>query len=155
SSRPQRAWPVGLIAAPPLVEGLLGPGRAAIVQQRVRILACQVVVKAVRSRPGGPGAYERRRWEVHRGPDRCRLSLDTRVTRIADALHGDPHEAKAQPHSVDRCRNPGRCLPVSSTKVFVPKEKLAGMGGAASRWVEGFSPGALKAIGALEFLAAA
>src|SRR5215471_19664048 len=24
---PQRAWPVGLIAAPPLVEGLLGPGR--------------------------------------------------------------------------------------------------------------------------------
>ena len=42
----------------------------------------------------------------------------------------------------------------SSTKVFVPKEKLAGMGGAASRWVEGFSPGALKAIGALEFLAA-
>jgi hypothetical protein len=29
------------------------------------------------------------------------------------------------------------------------------MGGAASRWVEDFSPGALKAIGALEFLAAA
>ena len=29
------------------------------------------------------------------------------------------------------------------------------MGGAASSWVEGFSPGALKAIGALEFLAAA
>ena len=28
------------------------------------------------------------------------------------------------------------------------------MGGAASSWVEGFSPGALKAIGALEFLAA-
>src|SRR5215467_13442966 len=99
---PQRAWPVGLIAAPPLVEGLLGPGRAAIVQQRVRILACQVVVKAVRSRPGGPGAYERRRWEVHRVPDRCRLSLDTRVTRIADALHGDPHEAKAQPRSAAR-----------------------------------------------------
>jgi DoxX-like family len=42
----------------------------------------------------------------------------------------------------------------SSTKLFVPKEKLAGMGGAASRWVEGFSPSALKAIGALEFLAA-
>jgi uncharacterized membrane protein YphA (DoxX/SURF4 family) len=42
----------------------------------------------------------------------------------------------------------------SSTKVFVPKEKLAGMGGAASRWVEDFSPGALKALGALEFLAA-
>jgi DoxX-like protein len=42
----------------------------------------------------------------------------------------------------------------SSTKVFVPKEKLAGMGGAASRWVDDFSPAALKAIGALEFLAA-
>ena len=42
----------------------------------------------------------------------------------------------------------------SSTKLFVPKEKLAGMGGAASRWVEDFSPGALKAIGAVEFLAA-
>jgi DoxX-like family len=46
-------------------------------------------------------------------------------------------------------------LVASSTKLFVPKEKLAGMGGAASRWVEDFSPGALKAIGALEFLAAA
>jgi DoxX-like family len=45
-------------------------------------------------------------------------------------------------------------LIASSTKLFVPKEKLAGMGGAASRWVEDFSPGALKAIGALEFLAA-
>ena len=45
-------------------------------------------------------------------------------------------------------------LVASSTKLFVPKEKLAGMGGAASRWVEDSSPGALKAIGALEFLAA-
>jgi DoxX-like family len=43
----------------------------------------------------------------------------------------------------------------SSTKLFVPKQKLASMGGAASRWVEDFSPGALKAIGAVEFLAAA
>jgi hypothetical protein len=43
----------------------------------------------------------------------------------------------------------------SSTKLFVPKEKLAGMGGAASRWVDDFRPRALKAIGALEFLAAA
>ena len=43
---------------------------------------------------------------------------------------------------------------VSSAKLFVPKEKMAGMG-AASRWVEDFSPGALKAIGALELLAAA
>ena len=43
----------------------------------------------------------------------------------------------------------------SSTKLFVSKQKLASMGGAASKWVEDFSPGALKAIGALEFLAAA
>jgi hypothetical protein len=43
---------------------------------------------------------------------------------------------------------------VSSAKLFVPKEKLVGMG-AATRWVEDFSPGALKAIGALELLAAA
>jgi DoxX-like family len=45
-------------------------------------------------------------------------------------------------------------LLVSSAKLLVPKEKMAGMG-AASRWVEDFSPGALKAIGALELLAAA
>jgi DoxX-like family len=45
-------------------------------------------------------------------------------------------------------------LLVSSAKLFVPKEKLAAMG-AATRWVEDFSPGALKAIGALELLAAA
>ena len=43
---------------------------------------------------------------------------------------------------------------VSSAKLFVPKEKMAGMG-AATRWVEDFSPGALKSIGALELLAAA
>jgi hypothetical protein len=43
---------------------------------------------------------------------------------------------------------------VSSAKLFVPKEKMAGMG-AATRWVEDFSPGALKAIGAVELLAAA
>jgi DoxX-like family len=41
-----------------------------------------------------------------------------------------------------------------STKLFVPKEKLAGLGGAASRWVDDFSPASLKAIGALEYLAA-
>jgi DoxX-like family len=45
-------------------------------------------------------------------------------------------------------------LVASSTKLFVPKEKQAGMFGAASRWVEDFSPRSLKAIGALEFLAA-
>jgi DoxX-like family len=43
---------------------------------------------------------------------------------------------------------------LSSAKLFVPKEKLAGMF-AAARWVKDFSPGALKAIGALEVLAAA
>lgn len=43
---------------------------------------------------------------------------------------------------------------VSSAKLFVPKEKMAGMS-AASRWVEDFSPGALKALGAIELLAAA
>jgi len=42
----------------------------------------------------------------------------------------------------------------ASSKMFVPKEKLADMLGAASRWVEDFSPGALKAIGGLEFLGA-
>jgi hypothetical protein len=45
-------------------------------------------------------------------------------------------------------------LLVSSAKLFVPKEKMAAMS-AFSRWVEDFSPGALKAIGALELLAAA
>jgi hypothetical protein len=43
---------------------------------------------------------------------------------------------------------------VSSAKLFVPKEKMAGLS-SFSRWVEDFSPAALKAIGALEFLAAA
>jgi DoxX-like family len=42
---------------------------------------------------------------------------------------------------------------VASAKPFVPKEKMAGMS-ASSRWVEDFSPGALKAIGALELLVA-
>src|SRR6266536_3941798 len=43
---------------------------------------------------------------------------------------------------------------LSSAKLFIPKEKIAGMG-TATRWVEDFSPGALKALGALELLAAA
>jgi DoxX-like family len=43
---------------------------------------------------------------------------------------------------------------LSSAKLFVPKQKMAGMF-AAARWVEDFSPAALKAIGALEVLAAA
>lgn len=45
------------------------------------------------------------------------------------------------------------CL-AGSAKMFVPKEKIAGMG-TATRWAEDFTPGALKAIGALELLAAA
>ena len=36
-------------------------------------------------------------------------------------------------------------------KLLMPKEKIAATGD-ASRWVEDFSPGALKAIGALELL---
>jgi hypothetical protein len=44
-------------------------------------------------------------------------------------------------------------LLASSAKLFVSKEKMAGFG-AATRWVEDFSPGALKTIGGLEFLAA-
>ena len=43
---------------------------------------------------------------------------------------------------------------VSSAKLFVPKEKMAEMS-VFSRWVEDFSPGTLKAIGALELLATA
>jgi hypothetical protein len=45
-------------------------------------------------------------------------------------------------------------LLVSTSKMFVPREKLASVG-AAARWVEDFSPGALRAIGTLELLAAA
>ncbi|MCX3289708.1 DoxX family protein [Streptomyces sp. NEAU-H22] len=44
------------------------------------------------------------------------------------------------------------CL-VGSSKVFVPREKLAATGSSA-QWVLEFSPGALKAIGAVELLAA-
>lgn len=45
-------------------------------------------------------------------------------------------------------------LVASTSKVLVPKEKLAGAMGAASKWVEDFSPGALRAIGFVEFLGA-
>ena len=44
-------------------------------------------------------------------------------------------------------------LLLSSAKLVVPRETMARVG-AATRWVEDFSPGALKAIGALELLAA-
>jgi hypothetical protein len=45
-------------------------------------------------------------------------------------------------------------LLVSTSKMFVPREKMASMGHAA-KWVLDFSPGALRAIGTLEILAAA
>lgn len=44
------------------------------------------------------------------------------------------------------------CL-VGSSKMFVPQEKLAAMDSSA-QWVLVFSPGTLKAIGAVELLAA-
>jgi hypothetical protein len=46
-------------------------------------------------------------------------------------------------------------LLVSTSKMFVPREKIAAMGGHAAQWVLDFSPGALRAIGALELLAVA
>jgi hypothetical protein len=45
-------------------------------------------------------------------------------------------------------------LLVSTSKMFVPREKMASMGHAAE-WVLDFSPAALRTIGALELLAAA
>lgn len=38
-------------------------------------------------------------------------------------------------------------------KLILPREKIAGFG-ASARWVEDFSPGSVKAIGALELLGA-
>lgn len=46
-------------------------------------------------------------------------------------------------------------LLISTSKAFVPREKIATAGGAAAQWVEDFSPDALKAIATLELLAAA
>jgi hypothetical protein len=45
-------------------------------------------------------------------------------------------------------------LLVSTSKAFVPREKMASVGHAAE-WLLDFSPGALRAIAALELLAAA
>jgi DoxX-like family len=45
-------------------------------------------------------------------------------------------------------------LLVSTSKMFVPREKIASVG-AAAEWVLDFSPGALRAIGLLELLAVA
>jgi hypothetical protein len=46
-------------------------------------------------------------------------------------------------------------LLVSTAKMFVPRVKIAAMGGTTAQWVLDFSPGALRAIGTLEILAAA
>ncbi|MFI8914751.1 DoxX family protein [Streptomyces sp. NPDC053513] len=45
------------------------------------------------------------------------------------------------------------CL-VGSAKMFLPRERMAALG-ASAQWVTEFGPGALKAIGAVELLAAA
>ncbi|WP_225801060.1 DoxX family protein [Streptomyces sp. NK15101] len=44
------------------------------------------------------------------------------------------------------------CL-VGSAKMFLPRERMAALG-ASAQWVLEFSPGALRAIGAVELLAA-
>lgn len=46
-------------------------------------------------------------------------------------------------------------LLISTSKAFVPREKIAAVGGPAAQWVEDFSPRALRAIATLELLAAA
>lgn len=46
-------------------------------------------------------------------------------------------------------------LLVSTAKIFVPREKIAAVGGAGAQWVLDFSPGALRAIGILELFAVA
>jgi hypothetical protein len=46
-------------------------------------------------------------------------------------------------------------LLVSTSKMVVPREKMASVGGRAAQWVLDFSPGALRVIGSLELLAAA
>ncbi|AJF66536.1 DoxX family protein [Streptomyces vietnamensis] len=43
---------------------------------------------------------------------------------------------------------------LGSAKMFLPRERMAALG-ASAQWVLEFSPGALKAIGAVELLAAA
>src|ERR687898_1213950 len=45
-------------------------------------------------------------------------------------------------------------LLISTSKAFVPREKMATVG-AAAEWVEDFSPGALRAIAPLDLLAGA
>lgn len=43
----------------------------------------------------------------------------------------------------------------STSKMFLPREKIAAVGGSAAQWLLDFSPGALRAISILEILAAA
>jgi hypothetical protein len=44
-------------------------------------------------------------------------------------------------------------LLISTSKMFVPREKIVAVGGAAAEWVMDFSPAALRAIATLEILA--
>ncbi|NUT18764.1 MAG: DoxX family protein [Hamadaea sp.] len=46
-------------------------------------------------------------------------------------------------------------LLVSTSKMFIPREKIAAVGGTAAQWVLDFSPTALRTIASLELLAAA
>jgi hypothetical protein len=46
-------------------------------------------------------------------------------------------------------------LLVSTSKMVVPRERIAAMGGHAAAWVMDFSPAALRVIGTLELLAVA
>ncbi|WMD06389.1 DoxX family protein [Streptomyces sp. FXY-T5] len=54
---------------------------------------------------------------------------------------------------MDHCRSARRCLPGGQLQGVRAEEKLAATGSSA-QWVLEFSPGALKAIGAVELLAA-
>ena len=45
-------------------------------------------------------------------------------------------------------------LLISTSKMFVPREKIAAVGGGAAQWVLDFSPGSLRAIGTLEIFGA-
>ncbi|GAA1671322.1 DoxX family protein [Glycomyces endophyticus] len=45
-------------------------------------------------------------------------------------------------------------LLASTSKAFIARERIAASGGEAARWIMDFSPGFLRALAALEFLAA-
>jgi hypothetical protein len=46
-------------------------------------------------------------------------------------------------------------LLISTSKMFLPPERIAALGGTAAQWVLDFNPTTLKAIATLEFLAVA